>query len=154
MEHLELESEIIFGGSGVLMRELQNHHVQRTREILADQGYDGAMLGRVEAILRKRQLRSDPEVQCFEDALCLVFLETQFHDLAHRLGEDKMVEVLRRTLVKMSPHGKRAATEVALPAGESALLAKVLWYCALLAKRTTDWQKCTGKVHPRRKVHS
>lgn len=107
-------------------RALQDHHVRRTREILAALGYDEKMLGRVETILRKRQLRSDPEVQCFEDALCLVFLETQFRDLARRLGEDKMIEVLRRTLVKMSPHGKRAATEMTLPAGERALLAKAL----------------------------
>ena len=116
------------GREGYLLwrRDLQDHHVQRAREILADLGYDDALLERVETILRKRRLRSDPEVQCFEDALCLVFLETQFRDLAHRLGEDKMVEVLRRTLVKMSPHGKRAATEIALPAGESALLAKAL----------------------------
>ena len=81
---------------------------------------------RGEDILRKRNLRRDREVQCFEDALCLVFLETQFRILAERLGDEKMFEVLRRTLPKMSPEGKQAATSLALGDSERALLTRAL----------------------------
>ena len=39
-------------------------------------------IARVQAIVRKEGLGRDPEVQVHEDALCLVFLETQFDELA------------------------------------------------------------------------
>ena len=105
---------------------LQDHHVKRARQILAAEGFPEEELQRVEDILRKRNLRRDREVQCFEDALCLVFLETQFRILAERLGDEKMVEVLRRTLPKMSPDGKQAATSLALGDSERALLTRAL----------------------------
>jgi hypothetical protein len=40
-----------------------------------------------------------------EDALCLVFLETQLAATADRLGDDHIVEVIRKTVAKMSPAG-------------------------------------------------
>jgi len=39
----------------------------------------------------------------FEDALCLVFLETQLAELAARLDDDKMLDVAAKTIRKMSP---------------------------------------------------
>ena len=49
-------------------------------------------------------------MQALEDALCLVFLETQFRELAERLEPAKLVDVTRKTLAKMSPR----AVELAL----------------------------------------
>ena len=65
-------------------------------------------------ILQKKRLRRDPEVQAFEDALCLVFLETQLHDIASRLTTEKTVDVLRLTLPKMSVQGREAAMGIEL----------------------------------------
>ncbi len=41
-------------------------------------------------------------MQTHEDALCLVFLETQLAATVDDLGDDKMVEVIRKTAAKMS----------------------------------------------------
>jgi hypothetical protein len=38
-----------------------------------------------------------------EDIVCLVFLEHYLEDFASRHEEDKVVEILRKTLKKMSP---------------------------------------------------
>ena len=57
-------------------------------------------------IIRKEHLRTDPAVQVHEDALCLTFLETQLADLGHQLGEAKALDVLAKTLAKMSPAGR------------------------------------------------
>jgi hypothetical protein len=65
-------------------------------------------------------------VQTHEDALCLVFLQTQFTPLADRLGDDKTVEVLRRTLPKMSPRGRSEALELELSDRERSLVAQAL----------------------------
>lgn len=90
--------------------------------ILTGCGYDEATVERVQAIVRKQDLRSDPDVQAHEDALCLVFLQTQLLDLAADLGSEKAVEVLAKTVKKMSPRGRSEALELDLPpAGRSAL---------------------------------
>jgi len=44
-----------------------------------------------------------------EDALCLVFLSTQFDDLVVKLGGHRTVDVLARTLPKMGARGRSAA---------------------------------------------
>lgn len=93
-------------------RELHGRHAAHVAEILATEGYDAPTIERVQDIVRKRNLSDDPEVQSFEDALCIVFLETQLAELAGRLDRDKMVDVLRKTLVKMSDAGKAAAATV------------------------------------------
>jgi hypothetical protein len=84
-------------------RDLHEQHARDVGEILASVGYDGDAVARVQDIVRKRGLGRDPEVQALEDALCLVFLETQFHDLAARLDAEKVDGVVRKTVAKMSP---------------------------------------------------
>ena len=76
----------------------------------------------VQAIVRKQGLGSRPEVQAHEDALCLVFLETQLADVAVRLGDDHAREVLVRTLAKMSPGAIEAALALDLPPHAARLL--------------------------------
>jgi hypothetical protein len=84
-------------------RALHEQHAADVGEILVGVGYDSATIARVQDLVRKRGLGKDPEVQTLEDALCLVFLETQFHDLAARLDPEKLDGVVDKTLKKMSP---------------------------------------------------
>ena len=77
-----------------------------------------------EHIIRKEDLRTDPQVQTHEDALCLVFLQTQVDPVAAQLGADKAVDVLRKTLVKMSDTGIAAALALPLSAGATELLTR------------------------------
>ena len=97
-------------------RRLQRHHAEIAGRVLAGLGYDEATTVRVQAIVTKEHLRDDPDVQTLEDALALVFVETQFTELADKLDEDHMVDVVVRTLRKMTPAGREAALE--LPLGE------------------------------------
>ncbi|MBV8160137.1 MAG: DUF4202 domain-containing protein [Acidimicrobiia bacterium] len=107
------------GRSGYLRwrRTLQQQHAVDVARILADQGYGDDTVARVQAIVQKRRLASDPEVQTFEDALCLVFLETQLDELGARLDEAKSLEVLRKTLDKMSDRAIALALELDLSDG-------------------------------------
>jgi hypothetical protein len=100
-------------------RRLQQHHAEVVAQVLGEVGVDPATIERVQAIVKKERLRSDPDVQALEDALCLVFVETQFGDLTDQLGEDHMVEVVVKTLRKMSPAGREAA--LGLPLDDEAL---------------------------------
>ena len=107
-------------------RDMHQRHAEETGEILAAAGYDDATVARVGDIVRKRKLATDAEVQALEDALCLVFLQTQLHELASRLERPKMLDVVRKTLAKMSEEGKRHALTVPLAADDAALVAEAL----------------------------
>jgi hypothetical protein len=80
----------------------------------------------VQDLVRKRGLGRDPEVQALEDALCLVFLETQLAEIASRMPDEKLLDVLRKTLRKMSPAAKALASGLELGARERDLLERAL----------------------------
>ncbi|MEE2672886.1 MAG: DUF4202 domain-containing protein [Myxococcota bacterium] len=107
-------------------RELQKRHAGHVGRILLEQGYDESTIGRVQSIVRKQGLGSDPEVQVFEDALCLVFIETQFRELADRLGDDKLVDITRKTVAKMSDAGIARVRELSLSDEDMALIERAL----------------------------
>lgn len=112
-------------------RDLQQHHAAVVAPLLEGAGYDAGAVARVQDIVRKRGLAGpnpDPDVQTLEDALCIVFLQTQFADLAARLDAEKMVDILRKSLKKMSDEGRTAALALApaLSPGQQALLQAAL----------------------------
>jgi hypothetical protein len=104
-------------------RDLAQREADDVGGILAGVGYEQETIERVQAIVRKRNLSHDAEVQALEDALCLVFLETQLDQVAERLGTDHMVEVLRKSMAKMSEDGLRLAATLPLSPSGQALLA-------------------------------
>jgi hypothetical protein len=95
--------------------DLAEKHASTARGVLADVGYDEATIARVETLIRKVGLARDPEVRLFEDAICMVFFELEYADLASKHDDEKMVDILKRTWAKMSPTGHAAAR--ALSAG-------------------------------------
>lgn len=105
---------------------LKRQHAEETGVILADAGYDPGTIERVQRIIRKEGLGTDPAVQTHEDALCLVFLRTQLNDLADELGDERTVEVLTKTLAKMSEQGTSAAAMVPLSDRSRDLLDRAL----------------------------
>ena len=96
-------------------KHLHEQHANELAAILGDAGYDAHTIERVQAIVRKQDLRRDPEVQVFEDALCLVFLETQLTELAARLDPDKLDE--RRPEDRRQDERGRYRRDRARPAG-------------------------------------
>ena len=105
-------SEEPAGRAGYLRwkRRLQQHHAEVLGRVLDGSGFD---VERVQALVRKERLKSDPDVQSLEDALALVFLETQLAELGEKLDDDHMVDVLAKTLRKMTPDGRAAAGSLA-----------------------------------------
>lgn len=106
---------------------LRRQHAEDVAAIMRDAGYDDGAVERVQAIVRKQGLGRDPEVQAHEDALCLVFLETQFDELRAQLDDDeKMIDILRKTAAKMSPAGLAAVSSLSLSPSAAALLDRAL----------------------------
>jgi hypothetical protein len=106
-------------------RTLNRQHADEVAAILDAEGYGPEVVERVQAIIRKEALRADPAVQVHEDALCLVFLQTQLGSLAVQLsahGPGKAEDVLHKTVAKMSPRGRQVALGLELDPGLKALV--------------------------------
>jgi hypothetical protein len=108
--------------------ELARFHAEEAGRILAEVGFDAPTIERVGAIVQKRRLKQDPEVQSFEDALCLVFLEDELADFARKHERDKVAGIIRKTWEKMSERGRAVALELAktLPPELQAILESAL----------------------------
>lgn len=85
-------------------------------------------IDRVAALIRKENLKSDEETQILEDAACLVFLDDQFDDFEKKedIDEDKIIGILRKTWVKMSPKGQELALNMQLSDRAKSLIGKAL----------------------------
>ena len=106
--------------------ELGRFHAEETAKLLAEAGYDAETIERVKAIIRKRNLKGDPEVQTHEDVLCLVFLSTQLDMFAADLETEKLIEVLAKSLNKMSEEGRQQALRLSLNNAQRGILARAL----------------------------
>ena len=106
--------------------ELGRFHAEETAKLLADAGYDTETTERVKAIIRKRNLKGDSEVQTHEDVLCLVFLSTQLDMFAADLETEKLIEVLAKSLNKMSEEGRQQAMRLSLNNAQRGILARAL----------------------------
>ena len=108
--------------------ELKHMHAGAAGEILAKAGYGEDVIARVQSLLKKERLKSDPETQTLEDVVCLVFLENWFADFARQHDPDKIVDIVIKTWKKMSPAGHEAALAMAhkLPSDALELVQRAL----------------------------
>jgi hypothetical protein len=103
-------------------KELQAFHARRVGEIMATADYGPDTIDRVGALIRKERLKADAEAQTLEDVACIVFLSHYIEDFLRKTEPDKLAGILAKTWHKMSPRGRAAAGELALPAPVPALL--------------------------------
>ncbi len=106
--------------------EQKRRHGARVRELMGEAGYSEEDCARVESLVRKKDLKRDPEAQALEDVACLVFLEHYAADFAAGRDEDHLVEIVRKTWNKMSPAGQEAALALKLHDGVAALVSRAL----------------------------
>ncbi|WP_026462799.1 DUF4202 domain-containing protein [Adhaeribacter aquaticus] len=106
--------------------KLKKYHAEIAGEILTQVGYDKETVERVQFLVQKRQLKIDPEVQLLEDIICLVFLEYYFLEFAGQHPEGKVIDIVQKTWVKMTPQGQKLALQLDLPAEALELVGKAL----------------------------
>jgi hypothetical protein len=103
---------------------LKKYHAEVAGQILQSVGYAPETIERVQFLVQKRQLKTDPEVQLLEDVICLVFLEYYFLDFAQQHEEPKVIDIIQKTWRKMTPQGQQVALQLDLPPAAQHLLAK------------------------------
>jgi hypothetical protein len=96
----------------------REHHAKLVTAIMARHGYDEAEIAHVTMLIRKEKLKKDRESQALENVVAVVFLEHYFaeFDASHSGYDDaKMIDIIGKTLRKMSPKGHAAAMALPLP---------------------------------------
>lgn len=97
-------------------RALHAVHAELTAAILEECGYPRRSVERTAALVAKADLlqAGDPDAQTLEDALSLVFFDTQLEPLLDDLDDRQLRRALGRTWRKMSPSGQAAARDLDL----------------------------------------
>ena len=104
-------------------RAQRERHARDLAAILDEARVDGSVAARAAQIVVKRGLGSDPEVQTFEDAVSLTFLETELRSVLDRLDDDtKAADIVAKTMAKMSAAGREQAVAVAATLDERSYL--------------------------------
>ena len=101
---------------------LKEFHADKAAGILREVGYGDEVVEQVHALNLKKNFPADPECRVLEDALCLVFLERQFADLAAKATKEKMIVALQKCWAKMTPVAHAEALKLNYSAAEKRLL--------------------------------
>ena len=90
-------------------RDLAHYHAQLAGGMLKEAGYDEQEISRVQEIILKKKIKVDSDVQTMENALCLVFLAFQYEEFHPLHDQEKVVNILRKSLLKMDQTGHQFA---------------------------------------------
>jgi hypothetical protein len=106
--------------------DLYKRHGEIAGAIMSEAGYDADAIERVQTLLRKRGLKTDPDVQLLEDVVCLVFLEHYFHDFAKKHDEEKLIPIVQKTWKKMTEKAHATALQLDYAPEDLAVIQKAL----------------------------
>jgi hypothetical protein len=96
----------------------RDHHAALTSGIMRRHGYGVDEIAQVVKIIRKEQLKRDPESQALENVVAVVFVDHYLDEFVagHRDYDDtKLADILKKTLRKMDATGHAAALGLNLP---------------------------------------
>lgn len=106
---------------------LKKRQAKLIGSILDECGYPIDQTETCMALIEKEGLKQgEEEVQVLEDVACLVFLDDQFDQFKDKHDEEKIVNILKKTWVKMSKRGQDLALVIPMSDECKALVAKAL----------------------------
>jgi len=104
-------------------------HAETVGGFMSEAGYGGEDIEKVSLWLQKKKLKRDADSQALENVVDVVFLEFYWDDFARKYShydEDKMVDIVGKTLRKMSSHGHQAALALDMPESQKAIVMKAV----------------------------
>jgi len=99
-------------------RTCREHHAALLGNIMRRHGYDERDIDHVAKLVKKEQLKKDRESQALENVVDVVFLEHYFDEFFGKYShydDTKIIDIIGKTLRKMSPKGHRAVLALELP---------------------------------------
>lgn len=103
----------------------REHHADLLAGIMRRHGYTDDDIAQVARLVKKEQLKKDKESQALENVVDVVFIEHYLDGFIAKYedyNEAKLVDIIAKTLRKMSPKGHQAALALDLPAEHRRLI--------------------------------
>jgi len=94
---------------------LKFHHAKIAGDILTNCGYDKDTIDKVKFLLLKKELAKNADTQTLEDVICLVFIQYYLDEFASKHDDEKVIDILRKTMKKMSPKAISSVATISLP---------------------------------------
>jgi hypothetical protein len=107
-------------------KDLSKKHADLASEVLQELGFSQTTIEQVRRINLKEGLKTNPDTQTMEDALCLSFLEHEFSDFAEKHPDDKVMDIVQKTWCKMSERAHELALGLPLEGRAKKLVARAL----------------------------
>ncbi|MFD2828253.1 DUF4202 domain-containing protein [Leeuwenhoekiella polynyae] len=94
--------------------DLKKMHAKLTTNILEQSDFEKDFIDRVQFLIKKKLIKKDEETQTLEDVICLVFLQYYFEDFASKHKDEKVIDIIQKTWLKMSQRGQAEALKLPL----------------------------------------
>ena len=92
----------------------REHHGEVISKIMSAHGYGQEEIDRVVMLIKKEQLKKDRESQALENVVDEHYFD-EFLGKYSQYDDDKIIDIVGKTLRKMSPKGHQAALSLDLP---------------------------------------
>ncbi len=107
----------------------REHHAAVVAGIMREHGYGEDDIAAVGTYLKKQKLKKNDESQALENVVDVVFLDYYWDEFTRKFphyDDDKLIDIIGKTLLKMSSHGHKAALALDLPPKTLALVGAAL----------------------------
>lgn len=88
------------------------HQAKIAEQILHERQFDQDTIEKVKFLLLKKELTTNEETKTLEDVICLVFIEFYLDDFAAPHDDDKVIDILKKTIKKMTPRALEEASKI------------------------------------------
>jgi hypothetical protein len=88
------------------------HQSSIAESILHELRFDLPTIEKVKNLLMKKELSTNADTQLLEDVICLVFIEHYLEEFASQHEDEKVVDILFKTMRKMTPRGLTEAGKI------------------------------------------
>lgn len=88
------------------------HQAKIAEQILQEHQFDQDTIEKVKFLLLKKELTTNEETKTLEDVICLVFIEFYLDDFAAPHDDEKVIDILKKTIKKMTPRALEEAAKI------------------------------------------
>ncbi|HEY4784715.1 MAG TPA: DUF4202 domain-containing protein [Bacteroidales bacterium] len=107
-------------------RVVMEYQLKETKEILSNVGLSNDDILLVLDALRNQGDKSDPNAQIIVDTACLVFIKWYMEPFAAKHQSEKVTDILKKTMRKMSENGIQLISTLGLPTTSAQMLERAL----------------------------
>jgi hypothetical protein len=88
------------------------HQCKIADNILRGCHYEESTIEKVKFLLMKKELQTNADTKLLEDVICLVFIEFYLEEFASRHADAKVIDILQKTMKKMTTKAIATASEI------------------------------------------